>query len=122
MSEVVAFDGHRPVRPTASGRAGKAPLVIFSRHELDAILQMYSRKVMAGEWRDYAIEFEPHRATFSIFRRASEGALYRIVKTRKASQRRGSFSAISAGGRILRRGHELGPVLSALNVERLRLV
>jgi hypothetical protein len=122
MSEVVAFEGHRPVRPTTSGRAGRAPLVIFNRHELDAILQMYSRMVRAGEWRDYSIEFEPDRATFSIFRRTSEGALYRIVKTRKASQRQGSFSVISAGGRILRRGYELGPVLSALNAKRLRLV
>ncbi len=122
MSEVVAFEGRGPVRPTTSGRTGKAPLVVFDRRELDAMLQVYSRMVKAGEWRDYAIEFEPDRATFSIFRRASEGALYRIVKTREPSRRRGSFVAVSAGGRILRRGHEPGPVLAALNAGRLKLV
>lgn len=122
MSEVVAFGGRGPVRPTTSGRTGKTPLVAFNRHELDAMLQVYSRMVKAGEWRDYAIEFEPDRATFSIFRRASEDALYRIVKTREPSRHRGSFAVVSAGGRILRRGRELGPVLAALNARGLRLV
>ena len=122
MSEVVAFEGRGPARPTTSGRTGKTPLVIFDRHELDAMLQVYSRMVRAGEWRDYAIEFEPDRATFSVFRRASEDALYRIVKTREPSRRRGLFAVISAGGRILRRGRELGPVLAALNARGLRLV
>lgn len=122
MSEVVAFEGFSPVRPTTRGRAGKPPLVIFNRHELDAILQTYSRMVMAGEWRDYSLEFESDRATFSIFRRTSEGALYRIVKTRKSAQRQGMYAVVSADGRILRRGHDLGPVLSALNTKRLKLV
>ena len=122
MSEVVPFEGFKPVRSTTSGRAGKSPLVIFNRHELDAILQTYSRMVMAGEWRDYSLAFESDRATFSIFRRAAEGALYRIVKTPKFAQRQGMYAVISAGGRILRRGHDLGPVLSVLNTKRLKLV
>lgn len=122
MSEVVAFEGLKPVRSTTSGRAGKAPLVIFNRHELDTILQVYSRMVMAGEWRDYSLGFEPDRATFSIFRRASEGALYRVIKNPKTAQRQGMYSVVSADGRILRRGHDLRPVLAALNTKRLRLV
>ena len=122
MSEVVAFEGFKPVRPTTSGRAGKSPLVIYNRHELDTILQTYSRMVMAGEWRDYSLAFESDGATFSIFRRTSEGALYRIVKTPKSAQRQGMYAVISAGGRILRRGHDLDSVLSVLNTERLKLV
>ncbi len=122
MSEVVAFEGFRPVRPTTRGRAGRAPLVIFNRHELDTILQTYSRMVMAGEWRDYSLAFESDCATFSIFRRASEGALYRVVKSPKTAQRQGMYAVISAGGRILRRGHNLVSVLAALNTKQLKLV
>ncbi|MBH62087.1 MAG: hypothetical protein CL569_06495 [Alphaproteobacteria bacterium] len=122
MSEVVAFEGFRPVRPTTRGRAGRAPLVIFNRHELDTILQTYSRMVMAGEWRDYSLAFESDCATFSIFRRASEGALYRVVKSPKTVQRQGMYAVISAGGRILRRGHNLVSVLAALNTKQLKLV
>ena len=44
----------------------------------DCILDLYGRMVAAGEWRDYAIDFLKDRAVFSVFRRSSEQALYRI--------------------------------------------
>ena len=46
--------------------------VTFSRRELDRILSLYGRKVAAGEWRDYAIDFLKDRAVFSVFRHACE--------------------------------------------------
>jgi hypothetical protein len=57
-----------------------ASKVTFSRRELDRILSLYGRKVAAGEWRDYAIDFLKDRAVFSVFRRASEFPIYRIEK------------------------------------------
>jgi len=39
--------------------------VTFSRRELNRILDLYGRKVAAGEWRDYAIDFLKDRAVFS---------------------------------------------------------
>ena len=30
--------------------------IFFSRRELDQLLQLYSRQVARGEWRDYAID------------------------------------------------------------------
>jgi hypothetical protein len=38
--------------------------VTFSRRELNRILDLYGRKVAAGEWRDYAIDFLKDRAVF----------------------------------------------------------
>jgi hypothetical protein len=124
MSEVVPFAEFRPVRSSTSGRAGgaKGRLVIFDRRELDTILQVYSRMVMAGEWRDYALGFGSESATFSIFRRAAEGALFRIVKRPRLAQRQGAYAVISAEGRILRRGHDLDSVLQVLRRKKLRLV
>ena len=60
-----------------------APLnhVTFSRRELSRILSLYGRKVAAGEWRDYAIDFLKDRAVFSVFRRTSEVPIYRIEKS-----------------------------------------
>jgi hypothetical protein len=58
-----------------------APLpVAFHRLELGVILDLYSRRVSAGEWRDYAIDQMPGRAVFSIFRRAMEGPVFTITK------------------------------------------
>src|SRR5207248_9660022 len=95
--------------------------VTFSRRELDRILNLYGRKVEAGEWRDYAIDFLKDRAVFSVFRRSSEMPIYRIEKNPKLARRQGAYSVISATGLILKRGHELDPVLRALD-KSLRLV
>jgi hypothetical protein len=89
--------------------------VTFSRRELKRILDLYGRKVAAGEWRDYAIDFLKDRAVFSVFRRTSEVPLYRIEKNPKLSRRQGVYSVISATGLIVRRGHELDPVLRAID-------
>src|ERR1700720_3530139 len=95
--------------------------VTFSRRELDRILRLYGRKVAAGEWRDYAIDFLKDRAVFSIFRRSSEVPIYRIEKNPRLARRQGVYSVISATGLIVRRGHELDRVLRAID-RSLRLV
>ena len=99
-SHVPAVPGHR---------------VTFDRRELDRILGLYGRKVAAGEWRDYAIDFLKDRAVFSVFRRASEVPIYRIEKNPRLARRQGAYSVVSATGLIVRRGHELDRVLRAID-------
>jgi hypothetical protein len=61
------------------------------------------------------------RAVFSIFRRASEMPLYRIVKQPRQARRQGAYSVVAATGLIVKRGHDLGRVLRVLD-PRLRTV
>src|ERR1700721_173094 len=96
--------------------AGPVPSrVTFNRLELSRILNLYGRMVADGEWRDYAIDFLKERAVFSVFRRAAEVPIYRIEKNPRLGRRQGAYSVISATGHILRRGHELDRVISALD-------
>ncbi len=95
--------------------------VMFDRRELTAILNLYSRMVAAGEWKDYAIDSLKDCAVFSVFRRASETPLFRIEKTPRLARKQGAFSVVNANGLILKRGHELGPVLGVFD-KSLRLV
>ena len=106
-----------PSQPLGGANRSAAPAsqVTFSRPELRRILDLYGRKVAAGEWRDYAIDFLKDRAVFSVFRRTSETPLYRIEKDPRLSRRQGAFCVISATGLILRRGHELEPVLRVID-------
>ena len=102
------------------GDSGSQPFapgnrVTFNRRELDRIFNLYGRKVAAGEWRDYAIDFLRDRAVFSVFRRTSEVPLYRIEKSPKLARRQGAYSVISATGLIVRRGHELDRVLRSID-------
>ena len=102
--------------PARMAAAAPVHQVTFSRRELDRILGLYGRKVAAGEWRDYAIDFLKDRAVFSVFRRSSEVPIYRIEKNPKLERRQGAYSVISATGLIVRRGHELDRVLRSIDV------
>ena len=113
---------HRVERDGVPRRGGEflrapapASKVTFSRRELDRILSLYGRKVAAGEWRDYAIDFLKDRAVFSVFRHASEMPIYRIEKDPRLARKQGMYSVISATGLILRRGHELDRVLLVID-------
>ena len=107
-----SFGGGSQARSASTAPANQ---VTFSRRALNRILDLYGRKVAAGEWRDYAIDFLKDRAVFSVFRRTSEVPLYRIEKNPKLGRRQGAFSVISATGLIVRRGHELDRVLRSID-------
>ena len=96
--------------------------VFFERRELDTLMQLYGRRVSAGEWRDYAIDGLPEAAVFSVFERAAESPLYRIEKRPALAKRQGAWAVIGRGGMVLRRGHELTQVLRLFETRRLRVV
>jgi Protein of unknown function (DUF2794) len=88
--------------------------VSFDRQELSLILNLYGQFVAAGEWRDYAMDFSRDKATFSVFRRAAEQPLYRIIKTPELARKQGQYSVVAQGGLILKRGQDLAQVLRVL--------
>ena len=82
--------------------------------ELNEILAVYGRKVAAGEWRDYAMDFTADKAVFAVYRRTSEFPLYRIEKNPKLARKQGAYSVIAPTGLILKRGADLKHVLGVL--------
>jgi Protein of unknown function (DUF2794) len=42
--------------------------VYFDHAELRTLFSVYSRRVVSGEWRDYALDSDGRRAVFSAFR------------------------------------------------------
>jgi hypothetical protein len=106
--------------PFRSGK--KDEQVAFNRAELSAILQVYSRMVGAGEWRDYAISHLREVAVFSVFRRTAEHPLYRGEKRPKLASRQGAYSVIGMDGRILKRGHDLRQVMRVFDKKLIRAV
>ena len=90
-------------------------IVAFHKDELYQILQVYSRRVGTGEWRDYAIDMLKDRAVFSIFHRSSDWPLFTIEKNPKLARRQGAWSVTNATGQILKRGRELKNVLKVLD-------
>lgn len=94
----------------------------FDRHELTHILNLYGRMVAAGKWKDYAIDLGKDAAIFSCFRRAAERPEYRIEKRPELRNRQGMWALVGEGGSVLKRGHELGPVLAPVERKLLKIV
>ncbi|MGQ0675287.1 MAG: DUF2794 domain-containing protein [Rhodospirillales bacterium] len=72
----------------------------FSRGELKRILNLYSRRVASGEWRDYAIDNDEQTAAFSVFRRSFERPIFTITKRRQPRGSEIGFVLMSRGQRL----------------------
>ncbi|RZM12322.1 MAG: DUF2794 domain-containing protein [Sphingomonas sp.] len=107
------------VVPFPTKREGQ---VGFERAELNRILDLYGRMVAAGHWRDYAIEMGREAAIFSAFRRSAERPEIRIEKRPALRQRQGMWALVGEAGGVLKRGHELGPLLAPVERRLLKLV
>ena len=94
----------------------------FDRAELGRIMDLYGRMVAAGIWKDYAIEFGRDAAVFWAFRRAAERPEYKIEKRPALRNRQGMWALIGENGAVLKRGHELGPVLAPVERRLMKLV
>jgi len=101
---------------------GRPSQVGFERLELTRILDLYGRMVAAGHWRDYAIHFDHDAAIFAAFRRAAEHPEYRIEKRPALRNRQGMWALVHEAGMVLKRGHELGPVLAPVERRLMKLV
>ena len=102
--------------------SSKGAQVGFERAELARILDLYGRMVAAGHWRDYAMDLNADAAIFAAFRRAAERPEYRIEKRPSLRNRQGMWALVGEGGTVLKRGHELGPVLAPVERRLLKLV
>ena len=108
------------LNPTGPQPPRQKPYVGFDRRELNTILNLYGKKVAAGEWRDYAMDFLKDRALFSVYKRASERPLYVIEKNPKLRNKQGQYMVTIEDGRVLKRGHELETVLRVLELAVVR--
>jgi hypothetical protein len=98
------------VLPLREYRAKRRPQ-FFTRAELNQLLSLYSRNVMRGVWRDYAIDHREGHALFSVFRHSHEAALYTIVKSVASSASPPEFVVMS-GRQRLQAGSTLGDALT----------
>jgi hypothetical protein len=95
-------------------------IVSFDRRELSRLLNLYSMRVATGEWRDYAIDFRPGMAIFSIFRHTAEQPLFAIAKVPGARTGGGGYMVYN-GPRKLAHGDSLEDVLAVFD-RKLKLL
>ncbi|USU08539.1 DUF2794 domain-containing protein [Sphingomonadaceae bacterium OTU29MARTA1] len=101
---------------------GQPSQIGFERAELTRILDLYGRMVAAGHWKDYAMNLGKDAAVFAAFRRAAERPEFRIEKRPALRGRQGMWALIGEQGMVLKRGHDLGPVLAPVERRLMKLV
>ncbi len=97
----------------------RAKPIFFSRGELNLLLSLYSRQVMRGQWRDYAIGLHDGKALFAVFRNSDEAALYTITKSGSQGDRGVAEFTLLAGRLPLARSALLSDIIAGLT-HRLR--
>jgi len=112
------FDGNIVLFPNA-----RAPQQVgFERAELTRILDLYGRMVAAGEWRDYAMDFDRDCAVFAAFRRTAEVPQMRLEKRPALRGKQGMWALFGEQGQVLKRGHDLAGVLAPVERRLLKVV
>lgn len=100
------------------GSAWFKPRVFFNRQEMRQLLDVYSRRVASGEWRDYAMDQRGNCAVFSIFRHSYDAPLFAVTK--RVDGRRCDY-LVTSGRQTLKQAASLGEALAVFD-RPLRLV
>ena len=87
-------------------------LIFFSKLELTAILNLYSKEVSKGSWKDYALDSQVDTAIFSIYRHTHDKPLYQIIKKSQKGFRNKPEFSIKNEVIIINKSNEILTILS----------
>lgn len=123
MTEVVAFDQVRRRAPNGpGGNVTNRRSEFFNRQELNQILQVYSRRVMSGEWLDYAMRWDDSGAHFAIYGRVANAPLFTIKKRPRGGKRASGRYQVTSRGKVVTIANTLPEVLKVLARSKPELV
>ena len=92
----------------------------FEREELKIILDLYAKMVSEGSWKDYGLSISSKQISFSVFRNATENALYKICKNFKPKNKNLRYLITDTNGKILKNSYELKTLLKNTNWKNLQ--
>jgi hypothetical protein len=91
----------------------------FEKDELQIILDLYAKMVSEGSWKDYGLTISSKQVSFSVFKNATENALYKICKNFKPKNKNLKYLITDTNGKILKNSFELRGLLKNTNWKKL---
>ena len=91
----------------------------FEKDELQIILDLYAKMVSEGSWKDYGLTISSKQVSFSVFKNATENALYKICKNFKPKNKNLKYLITDTNGKILKNSFELRILLKNTNWKKL---
>ena len=91
----------------------------FEKNELQIILDLYAKMVSEGSWKDYGLSISSKQVSFSVFKNATENALYKICKNFRPKNKNLKYLITDTSGKILKNSYELRDLLKNTNWKKL---
>ena len=91
----------------------------FEKDELKVILDLYAKMVSAGSWKDYGLNISNKQVSFSVFKNATENALYKICKNFKPSNKNLKYLITDTNGKILKNSYDLKMLLNKVDWKKI---
>ena len=91
----------------------------FVKKELQCILNLYAKMVSNGSWKDYGLNISSKQVSFSVFKNATENALYKICKNFQPKNKNLKYLITDTNGKILKNSFELKSLLREINWKKL---
>jgi len=92
----------------------------FEKNELKIILDLYARMVSEGSWKDYGLNISSRQVSFSVFKNATENALYKICKNFNPSNKNLKYLITDSNGKVLKNYFDLEILLKNTNWKNLK--
>ena len=92
----------------------------FEKDELKIILDLYAKMVSEGSWKDYGLSISSKQVSFSVFRNATENALYKICKNFNPKNKNLKYLITDTSGKIIKNSNELRTLLKNTNWKKLQ--
>ena len=94
----------------------------FIKNELQAILDLYAKKVSSGDWKDYGLSINKKEITFDIYQRASERPIYKISKNLNPKSKSDKFYVLDRNDKIIKKAENLQSLINKIEWTNLRLI
>tara|TARA_Y100000816_G_C26042308_1_gene545973 strand:- start:46 stop:390 length:345 start_codon:yes stop_codon:yes gene_type:complete len=94
----------------------------FIKKELQAILDLYAKKVSSGDWKDYGLSINKKEITFDIYQRASERPIYKISKNLNPKSKSDRFYVLDRNDKIIKKAENLQSLINKIEWTNLRLI
>ncbi len=96
--------------------------IFFVKKELQSILNLYSKMVSSGDWKDYSLTNDSKEISFDVYQRASDKPVLRILKNLKPDSLNEKFLIKDKNGKIIKKSEDLNRLITKTSWNNLRLI
>ena len=76
--------------------------------------------VSEGNWKDYGLSISSKKVIFSVFKNATENAIYKICKNFKPLNKNLKYMITDTNGKILKNSYDINSLVNKVNWKKLK--